>query len=104
MNPTHPMTDTNTPGERQTPLTDHEVVLVSVEAASMLGENWTEAVSADFARKLELRVQELEKVAESLLPASLAMEHDDYVRKFGYSQAHAGAAARSALGGEAQSK
>jgi hypothetical protein len=89
---TNPMTDTNTPGERQTPLTDHEQR--TWDRTKQAG------VSADFARKLELRAQDLEKVAESLLPASLAMEHDDYVRKFGYSQAHAGAAARSALGGE----
>jgi hypothetical protein len=88
--------NTDQPGERQTPLTDAAEFYAHEDPSGYDGY----VVKADFARKLELRVQELEKVAESLLPASLAMEHDDYVRKFGYSQAHAGIAARSALGGE----
>jgi hypothetical protein len=52
------MTDTNTPGERHTPLTDQHIRENGPYIAGVyVGPN----VHPDFARKLELRVQELER-------------------------------------------
>jgi hypothetical protein len=85
------MTDTNTPGERQTPLTDDNLIMDEGPHPALC--DGKEIVYADFARKLETALAGL-KIVDCWCSEAAR------TRDFNGDHSPACKAARSALGGE----